>query len=57
MRESMQAAMPPADRIPYDRDIDAMRTRMGDARFDAAETEGRTMVLREITAFALGEHP
>jgi predicted ATPase/DNA-binding XRE family transcriptional regulator len=50
LREGMQAVMPPADRIPHDRALEAVRRQMGDEAFRVSETQGRDMLLSELAA-------
>lgn len=57
-REKIGAAVPYAFRFGYDRNIGAVRTALGDERFETMWSEGQQMPFDQAIEFALsGEHP
>ncbi len=51
--EAIGAALWPADRLEHERTIDAVRTHLDEANWQAAWAEGRTMSLEQAIAYAL----
>ena len=53
LRAAIGAPLPPRDRTLHERDIAAVRARLGEAAFAAAWAEGRAMPPEQAVAFAL----
>ena len=56
MSESIGATAAPMDRAAYERHLSAARTRLDEAAFAAAWSEGRAMDLEEAVAEALAKN-
>jgi predicted ATPase/class 3 adenylate cyclase/transcriptional regulator with XRE-family HTH domain len=52
---SLHAVLAPADKLVYDRDVDAVRTQLDDATFVKVWAAGHTMTLEEAIAEALDD--
>ena len=50
LREAIGTLLPPVERVPYDRAVEALRTRLGEQAFAAAWAEGRTLSLEQALA-------
>src|SRR6266566_418266 len=47
LREAIGTLLPPVERVPYDRAVEALRTQLGEQAFAAAWAEGRTLSLEQ----------
>lgn len=54
LREALDAAIPPANRVKYDQDLSVVRGQLDDQVFAAAEAEGQAMSLEQVVEYALG---
>jgi predicted ATPase/class 3 adenylate cyclase/DNA-binding CsgD family transcriptional regulator len=50
LREAIGTPLPPVERVPYDRAVEALRTQLGEQAFAAAWAEGRTLSLEQALA-------
>jgi len=50
LREAIGTLLPPVERVPYDRAVEALRTQLGEQAFAAAWAEGRTLSLEQALA-------
>jgi ATP/maltotriose-dependent transcriptional regulator MalT len=57
LRTAIHTPLPPGRYLPYDRTISAARTQLGEAAFNIAWAEGRTLSLEQIIAKALVPAP
>src|SRR6266705_176797 len=48
--EAIGTLLPPVERVPYDRAVEALRTQLGEQAFAAAWAEGRTLSLEQALA-------
>ncbi len=55
LREEMGSPLPPNEREKQERELTATREALGEEAFAAAWEEGRTMILEQAMAYALGE--
>ena len=55
MREMVNAPLPPADRVDYDRQLAALRMELDETAFAAAWAQGRAMTLEQAIEYALAE--
>ena len=53
LREKINIAMTPFERVEYDREVNDLRANMDESTFVKAWSEGRTMTIEEAIAFAL----
>jgi tetratricopeptide (TPR) repeat protein len=53
--EAMGAGPQPGDRPEYERNVAAVRAQLGEAAFEAAQSEGRAMTAEQAIAYALNE--
>jgi hypothetical protein len=47
LRETSGAPLPPVERVPYQRALEALRTRLGEQAFATAWAQGRTLSLEQ----------
>ncbi len=55
LRNTIGVPLTPADREEHDRTVSALRTDLGEDRFEAARTEGAAMTLEQAIGYALSD--